>query len=75
MHMSRQVIDTMIIAAVIALGAAQLYAQAFGSHKAVRPEQPISVMNAALARNHHRASQRDTEARLRAPLWSSVVKA
>jgi len=51
MHMSRQVIDTMIIAAVIALGAAQLYAQAFGSRQAVRPEQPISVMNAALARN------------------------
>ena len=58
MHMSRQVIDTMIIAAVIALGAAQLYAQAFGSHKAVRPEQPISVMNAALARN---SPQRFTE--------------
>jgi hypothetical protein len=51
MHMSRQVIDTAIIAAVIALAAAQLYAQGFGSRKPVRPEQPIPVMNAVLARN------------------------
>ena len=38
--MSRQVIDAVIIAAVLALAATHLYAQGMGNRKVIHPNQP-----------------------------------
>ena len=38
--MRRQLIDALIISAVVALAATHLYAQGFGSRTVIRPSQP-----------------------------------
>ena len=43
--MSRQVIDGIIIAAVLALGATHLYAQGMGGRKVLHPNQGAAVVS------------------------------
>jgi hypothetical protein len=44
--MSRQVIDGIIIAAVLALGATHLYAQGMGGRKVIHPNRGTAVVSA-----------------------------
>jgi hypothetical protein len=47
MHMSRQVMDGVIIATVLALGAGHLYAQGFAGRKVIHPNQAGGVTGSA----------------------------
>lgn len=48
MHMNRQVIDGIIIAAVLVLGATHLYAQGMGSRKVIHANQAGGVTGSAM---------------------------